>query len=154
MNTTIKLDSRLLLTISALLVAIWLPLTTFAKDMPDTDSHPALQDCEKTHGHLTFPTISDDQDRIGNVGFSETDPAAQQSQDVAVLPHQLSNRARQQFAGFTETDPSSQEPPNSATGPQAPGDSVKLLTTGFSESDPGVEDPSKLTDSGIHRENC
>ena len=154
MNTTIKLDSRLSLTISALLVAVWLPLTTFAKDLPDTDSHLVLQDCENTHGHLTFPTISDDQNRIGDVGFSETDPAAQQSQDIAVLPHELSNRARQQLAGFAETDPSNQEIPNSAASPQDSDDSVKLLTTGFSESDPGVEDSSRLTNNGNHRENC
>ena len=154
MNTTIRFDIRLLLTISTLLMAIGLPLTTFAKDLPDTDSHPTLQDCEKTHGHLTFSTGSDDRNWMGEVGFSETDPSAQQSQGIAILPHTYSDQEWQQLTGFSETNPAIRETQDFTIGSEASGNSAKLVTTGFSESDPGAENSSELKDRQIHRENC
>lgn len=154
MNTTIRLDSQLLLTIAAVLMAISLPLTTFAKDQPGINNHLTHQDCEKTHVHQTFSTGSDGRNWKGEAGFSETDPSAQQSQGIAASRNTYSDREWQQLTGFSEKNPVAQETQNSANSQRISGDSVKLVTTGFSESDPGTENSSELKDSKGHRKDC
>jgi len=125
MNTKFKISRQVVLTISVLLTAMWLPLTTFAQDFSKTGnltqgtntlaetcahcqakhhSHD-LSDCHHLHDALTFLPGSGYWVSEETVGFAETDPTVQQSEDVVTVSQGSNHLVQQISVGFSETDP-------------------------------------------------
>lgn len=158
MNTKFKISRQAVLTISVLLTAMWLPLTTFAQDFSKTGnlsqstntlaetcahcqakhhSHD-LSDCHHSHDASAFSTGFGDWVSEDTVGFAETDPTVQQYEDVVVTP-QVSNQLVQQISvGFSETDPASNQFPESVTILSVSNSSAQQVSVGFSETDPAI----------------
>ena len=104
MNTKSNFDRRLILTISVLLTTIWLPLTTLAQDSTETTHLQILPDCEKSTEILTVSKVPSARILEKEVGFSETDPADQQSENIETVTWTFIVRAHV-TVGFSETDP-------------------------------------------------
>ena len=158
MNTKFKISRQVVLTISVLLTAMWLPLTTFAQDFSKTGdltqgtttlaetcahcqtkhhSHD-LRDCHHSHDTLAFLPGSGYWVSEETVGFAETDPTVQQSEDVVAVP-QVSNHLVQQISvGFSETDPASNQFPEPVTVLLASNSLAQRVFVGFSETDPAA----------------
>lgn len=158
MNTKFKFSRQVVLTISVLLTAMWLPLTTFAQDFSKTGdltqgtntlvetcahcqnkhhSHD-LRDCHHSHDALNFLPGFGDWVSEDTVGFAETDPTVQQSGNI-VAGQQRSNHLLQQVSvGFSETDPASKQSLDAVTILLASNRPAQHVSFGFSETDPAV----------------
>jgi len=156
MNTYFKINRQVVLTISVLLTAMWLPLTTFAQDfskagnltqgtntLAETCAHCQakhhshdLSDCHHLHDALTFLPGFGDWVNEETVGFAETDPTVQQYEDVVAIP-QVSNHLVQQISvGFSETDPANRQLQESVTVLSGSNSPAQRVFVGFSETDP------------------
>ena len=158
MNTKLKINRQVIVTICVLLAAMWLPLTTFAQDLSKTGdltqgantraencahcqtkhhSHD-LRDCHHSHDALTFLPGSGNWLSDEIVGFAETDPTTQQSGD-AVTGLMASNHRMQQISvGFSETDPVNHQALESMTVLSASNSLALPVPAGFSETDPAI----------------
>jgi hypothetical protein len=141
MNTKYNFARRLVLTISALFTALWLPLTAFAQDSPKAGdlTHSANTQAAECQRLLKTPTISNNRVREERVGFSETDPTDQQWRSVAAISKAFNNQAQQVYVGFSETDPTDQNPKNAMVVLQPSKHWVQQVNAGFSETDPVVD---------------
>ena len=159
MNTKLKFNRQVIVTICVLLASMWLPLTTFAQDFSKTGdltqdaniraencahcqtkhhSHD-LRDCHHSHDALTFLPGSSNWLSDEIVGFAETDPTTQQSGD-AVTGLQASNLPMQQMSvGFSESDPASHQALESMTVLSASNSLALSVSVGFSETDPAID---------------
>ena len=158
MNTKFKISRQVVLTISVLLTAMWLPLTTFAEDFSKTGdltqgtnalaetcahcqtkhhSHD-LRDCHHLHGASAFSTGFGDWVSEDTVGFAETDPTVQQYEDVVVAPQASNHLVQQVLVGFSETDPASNQFPGSVTKLLGSNSPAQQVSIGFSETDPAI----------------
>lgn len=158
MNTKFKTSRQVVLTISVLLTAMWLPLTTFAQDFQkdgdlaknaitsaDGCAHcqamhdlQDLQDCQHSHDSLILLQGSNYRAFEDRVGFGETDPADQQSLDTLTVPQTSNNRTEQVYVGFAETDPAYQRSQGDVTILQTSNNWVQQSDVGFGETDPAA----------------
>lgn len=158
MNTKFKINGQIVLTISTLLTAMWLPLTTFAQDASKTgdltqgtntraencthcqtmdDSHDRRA-CQHSFDALTFLPGPTNGLREESVGFSETDPTIRQSQEALIDPQGSNRQVQQVSVGFSETDPASRQTLDVATVLQTSKNRVQQVYAGFAETDPAV----------------
>ena len=158
MNTKFKSSRQVVLTISVLLTAMWLPLTTFAQDFSKTGnltqgtntlaetcahcqakhhSHD-LSVCHHLHDALTFLPGSGYWVSEEPVGFAETNPTVQQSEDVVTVSQGSNHLVQQISVGFSETDPASNQFPGSVTILPGSNSLVQQVSVGFSETDPAT----------------
>ena len=154
MNTKYYFDRRLVLTISVLLAMLWLPLTTFAKDLSEAADSQSLQNCEKSHSILKFSTESISRDLDDAVGFAETDPTIRQPRDAKVFPHATNNLTQQQNAGFAEIDPAGQLAPIAVNNLQVSNRGAQWVYIGFSESDPASNIYFSQIEKDFRHEHC
>ena len=160
MNTKFKIERRTVLTISILMMALWLPLTTLAQDLTATEN-PAqsmnsratecaqctnindpqeLRECRESREMLAFWEISDPRVHIERSGFSEEDPAKQlKYQDVGVYLQTATSQKHHTYVGFAETDPAKLQPPKSRTFLPSPDHESHHIYAGFSETTPATE---------------
>lgn len=158
MNTKFKISRQVVLTISVLLTAMWLPLTTFAQDfskagdltqgtntLAETCVHCQakhhshdLSDCHHSHDASAFSTGFGDWVSEDTVGFAETDPTVQQSEDFVTVSQVSSHLVQQVSVGFSETDPAINQFPGSVTILPGSNSLVHQVSVGFSETDPAT----------------
>lgn len=175
MNTKFKISRQAVLTISVLLTAMWLPLTTFAQDFSKTGdltqgtntlaetcahcqtkhhSHD-LRDCHHLHGASAFSTGFGDWVSEETVGFAETDPAVQQFEEVVVGTQISSHLVQQISVGFSETDPAINQPLESVTVLSASNSPAQQVSVGFSETDPAINTHRSIVElRSQHLVNC
>ena len=121
MNTQENINRRFVITLSILLAALWLPLTTFAQS-----ANTPAADC-------ALGEIS--------VGFGETDPADKLSQDVMAFSSVPDYQSQQEYAGFAETDPASGPFRGAVKSLHVSTLKVSNGSAGFAETDPSVVAP-------------
>lgn len=158
MNTKFEINRQVILTLCVLLVAMWLPLTTFAQDFSKTGdltqrtntwaancSHCQTKhhshdpaDCHHSHDALIFLPGSGDWASDEIVGFAETDPTDQRSRDVVEILLTSNHQMQQVSVGFAETDPAHQEAVESVTVLSASNSPTPQESVGFSETDPAI----------------
>lgn len=158
MNTKFKIYRQVVLTVSVLLTAMWLPLSTFAQDFskagdPTQDTNTRaencaycqtkqhshdLLDCQHAHDTLTFSPGPDHWVSEEIVGFAETDPAIQQSENVVAVPQVSKHLVQQVSAGFAETDPVRNRSSESVTALSVSNSPAQQVSVGFAETDPAV----------------
>ncbi len=161
MNTNLKLDRQVVLTICVLLTAMWLPLTTFAQDLPksgdalqgakartehcahcQTMHHSTmhhsenLRDCQHSSDPLAYLRGSKNGIIEKGVGFAETDPANQGSLDISNISQSFDVQVQRASVGFAETDPVHQSSVyDLAISPDSE-DRMRQVEVGFAETDP------------------
>lgn len=158
MNTKFKIDRQVVLTIGVLLTAMWLPLTTFAQDFStngdlsqDTnirvencshcqtkDHSHDLRDCHHLHDALTLLPGSGNWVGEEIVGFAETDPTVQKTDDMMAVLQTSNHLVKQISVGFSETDPAINQFPESLTVLPASNSPAQQISVGFSEIDPAT----------------
>ena len=144
MNTKYSFDRRLVLTISVLFTALWLPLTAFAQVLPQSgdliqSANTRSTDCQRLQDNPAAVAESNSRVREERVGFSETDPTDQQSRDIAAIPQAFNNQVQQIYVGFSEADPADQKSLNAVVVLQPTNHWVQQVSTGFTETDPAVD---------------
>lgn len=158
MNTRFKINRQVVFTISVLLTAMWLPITTIAQDFSKTGglnqgtstsvencahcqakhhSHD-LRDCHHSHDALTSLSGSSDWVSEENAGFAESDPSVQQFEDTVAVPQASDHLVQQISVGFAETDPASNQALGALTVLAASNSISRQVSVGFSETDPAI----------------
>ena len=156
MNTKFKISRQIVITISVLLTAMRLPLTTFAQDFSKTGDLTQgantlaencahcqtkhhfhdLGGCHHSHNAGTFSLGFGDWVSDDIVGFAETDPTIQQPGDILAVQQASSLLAQQVSAGFSESDPASNQFPEPLTVLSTSNSPAEQVFVGFSETDP------------------
>ena len=136
MNTNENFSRRIVFAISALMIALWLPLTTFAQDKPNEGGFTQSAKTGADNCARSIFWDSDNPDGAEIVGFGETDPADRQSFDAVVFLLTANVRVSETGTGFTETDPARLLFRDAVMIPQASNHRVAHVDAGFSETDP------------------
>jgi hypothetical protein len=144
-NTYENFYRRIVITISVLLIAVWLPLSASAlgvtKASDDSQStemrvHKGADlDCEHLHLHRSHSRGSDNADGE-QIGFAETDPAYGPFSSVAIIRKATENSFSNVLVGFAETDPAGQPVEDTWTLPWVSDNQVHRALVGFAEEDP------------------
>ena len=138
MNTKENFSRRKVLTMSVLVIALWLPLTTFAQDFPEAGDFAQGTSTRSDNCDRSLLQDSDNRVREERTGFAETDPAGQQSRDAATFLPAPSHRVQQTYVGFSETDPAGQQSRDALMFLLATNHRVQKVYAGFSETDPAA----------------
>ena len=155
MSMKFEFDKRIVVTTSILLIAFWLPLTTFAEGLSQSGEFSLVVNsaagdcprCQSAGGYLDLracqqssdilPQFGDanNQVRKDRVGFSETDPAKQAIRNATAS---VSEHSQQVYAGFSETDPVNLKSPDMVNFGKTPDGGSPHEYAGFSETTPAA----------------
>ncbi|MBT8052442.1 MAG: hypothetical protein KJN69_00945 [Gammaproteobacteria bacterium] len=147
----LKLEGRIALVTSILLLALWAPITTNAQPNAEnesdkytvtTDVHECVH-CKLLHSakgrpcpHADRHSSSVENDIASSVGFADVDPAADLFESVDSNAVTSNYEVSREYVGFADSDPTDSGVPAISTIRQFAGHSTWKNPIGFAETDP------------------